>query len=228
MLIGGDVGNSHVEVHALEKVCVRTGPKFRPPEGHTLVIEKALHGLCTSGVRFHAKFAETFHALGFVPTHANPNVGTCNTEGCFKCVVACINSALTALKDPNAFRKESQSDPWSCRLGNIEEPKRHLGGDFLLDEDEAFCCGAQTCMSCIIDAHKRLLGKQPNEVHAPLGKDDKPESDDTPLLGPDGVKLSRALIGATQWLIMLSQFDVAHATMFLGHFCVAPHKGHLE
>ena len=56
------------------------------------------------------------------------------------------------------------------------------------------------------------------ESYAPLDKDDKPELDDTPLLGPDGVKHFQMLIGATQWLIMLSRFDIVHAIICLGCF----------
>ena len=73
-----------------------------------------------------------------------------------------------------------------------------------------------------------MFGEQPKEVHSPLDKDDKPELDDTLMLGPDGVKRFQMLIGATQWLIMLSQFDNAHAIMSLGCFCAVPYEGHME
>ena len=54
-LTGGDVGNAYLKAHTTEKVCVRAGPEFGPLEGHLLVIKKALHGLRTSGARFHVK-----------------------------------------------------------------------------------------------------------------------------------------------------------------------------
>ena len=72
-LTGGDVGNAYLEACTTEKVCVHAGPKFGPLEGHLLVIEKALYGLRTSGARFHAKFADTLRAMGFMPTYADPN-----------------------------------------------------------------------------------------------------------------------------------------------------------
>ena len=68
-LTGSDVRNHYLEAHTLERVCVNAGPKFGLLEGHSLVIEKAFYGSHTSGARFHAKFADTLHALGFVPTH---------------------------------------------------------------------------------------------------------------------------------------------------------------
>ena len=42
-----------------------------------------------------------------------------------------------------------------------------------------------------METYKELFGKQPKEAHAPLDKDDKPELDDAPLLGPDSVKRFR-------------------------------------
>ena len=83
-------------------------------------------------------------------------------------------------------------------------------------------------MRCLINACKELFGEQPKEAHSPLDKDDKPELDDTPLLGPDGIKHFQMLIGAAQWLITLSQFDIAHGIMSLGRFHAVPHEGHME
>ena len=79
-----------------------------------------------------------------------------------------------------------------------------------------------------METYKELFGEQPKEVHALMDKDDKPELDDTPLLGPDGVKHFQTLIGATQWLITLSRFDIAHVIMSLGCFRAAPREGHME
>ena len=97
-----------------------------------------------------------------------------------------------------------------------------------VNKDGALCCGTQTYMRCLIDTHMELFSEQPKEVHSPLDKDDKPELDDTPLLGPDSIKHFQTLIGATQWLITLSQFDIAHMIMSLGCFRAAPCEGHME
>ena len=83
-------------------------------------------------------------------------------------------------------------------------------------------------MSRLVDTCEELFGEQPKKAHSPLDKDDNPELDDTPLLGPDGIKHFQTLIGAAQWLITLSQFNVAHAIMFLGCFCAMPREGHME
>ena len=214
--------------HIHKKVCVHAGPEFGPLEGHLLVIKKALCGLCTSGARFHAKFADALRVLDFTPTYADPNIWTHDAGDCHECVVVYVDDALTALKDPDSFHKELQSDLWNHKLKNIEEPKHHLDSDFFRDEHRTLCHSAQTYMRSLVDMHKELFGEQPKEVHFLLDKNDKPELDDTPLLGPDGIKCFQTLFGAAQWLITLSRFDIAHAIMSLGCFHAMPGEGHLE
>ena len=80
----------------------------------------------------------------------------------------------------------------------------------------------------MIDNCKLMFREQPTEFHAPMDKDDKPELDESPLLGPDGVQQFQSVIGAMQWLITLCRFDIGHAVMSLGRFRTAPRIGHLE
>ena len=63
------------------------------------------------GTRFHTNFADELHSLGFMPAHADPNVWARDAGGCHKCVVVHVDDALTALKDPDMFHKEQQSNP---------------------------------------------------------------------------------------------------------------------
>ena len=108
------------------------------------MIDKALYGLQTSGARFHAKFADTLHALGFAPTYANPDVWNRDAGDVHEYVVVYVDDILTALKNPDKFYSQLQSDPWNYNLKNVEEPRYHLGGDFFRDKDGTLCCGAQT------------------------------------------------------------------------------------
>ncbi len=229
-LTGGDVGNAYLEAYTTEKVCFRAGKEFAPfgLEGHMLVVEKALYGLRTSGARFHAKFADTLRTLGFKPTYADPDVWYRDAGNCYEYVVVYVDDILTALKDPDKFYKALQSDPWNYKLKNVEEPKYHLGGDFFRDKDGTLCYGAQTYIKRLVDTYKQLFGEMPTELHAPMDKADKPELDDTPLLGPDGVAQFQSLIGACQWLITLSRFDIGQTVMSLGRFRHAPRVGHLD
>ena len=143
-------------------------------------------------------------------------------------MVVYADDILTALKDPKKFYDALQSDPWNYKLKNVEEPKYHLGGDFFRDKDGTLCYGAQTYVKRLVDSYKLLFGEPPTTQFAPMDKDDKPELDDSDLLGPDGIEKYQSLIGACQWMITLCRFNIAQAVMSLGRFRVAPRVGHLD
>ena len=62
---GADVGNAYLEAHTKEKGYIIAGKGFGKLEGHTLVINKALYGLKSSGLRWHEKFSDTLRDMGF-------------------------------------------------------------------------------------------------------------------------------------------------------------------
>ena len=113
-------------------------------------------------------------------------------------MVVYVDDIFTALKNPKEFYDTLQADPWNYKLKNVEEPKYHLGGDFFHDKDGTYCCGVQTYSKWLVDNYKFMFGELPTEYHAPMDKDDKPELDDAPLLGPDGTQHFQSLIGAVQ------------------------------
>ena len=54
-----DMGNASLEALTKEKVYILVGPEFGNLEGQILVINKAIYGLRSSGVRWHEKLADT-------------------------------------------------------------------------------------------------------------------------------------------------------------------------
>ena len=227
-ITGGDVGNAYLEAYTKEKVCFRAGREFGELEGHLFIIDKALCGLRTSGARFHAKFADTLRQLGFKPTYADPDVWYRDAGDCYEYVVVYVDDIMTALKNPKEFYDKLSKAPFKYKLKNVEEPTYHLGGDFFRDADGTYAYGAQTYAKRLIETYKLLFGELPQEQHSPLAKEDHPELDDSPLLGPDGVQKYQSLMGAVQWMVTLCRFDIAQAVMSLGRFRAAPREGHLE
>ena len=71
-----DVGNAYLEAYTKEKVYFEAGPEFRAfgLEGYTMVINKALYGLKTSGKRYNERFADTMRSDGFSPCRADTDV----------------------------------------------------------------------------------------------------------------------------------------------------------
>ena len=43
-------------------------------EGHLLIINKALYGLRSSGLRWHEKLADTLRDIGFLPSQADEDI----------------------------------------------------------------------------------------------------------------------------------------------------------
>jgi Reverse transcriptase (RNA-dependent DNA polymerase) len=64
-LWGTDIGNAYLEVTTKECLYIVGGSEFGELEGHTLVINKALYGLRSSGLCWHQHFADVLHSLGF-------------------------------------------------------------------------------------------------------------------------------------------------------------------
>ena len=69
-----DIGNAYLEAHTKEKVCFIAGKEFGELEGHLLIIDKALYGLRTSGLRWHDKFADCLNEMGFTVSKAEPDI----------------------------------------------------------------------------------------------------------------------------------------------------------
>ena len=80
----------------------------------------------------------------------------------------------------------------------------------------------------MIENYKLMFGELPTKHNVPMEKDDKPELDDSPLEGPEGIQQFQTLLGAVQWMISLCRFDVLQVIMSLSHFRAAPREGHLE
>jgi hypothetical protein len=69
-----DIGNAYLEAKTKEKLVIVAGPEFGKLQGHMLVIQRALYGLRTSGLRWHERFSQVLCDLGFFPCKAEPGV----------------------------------------------------------------------------------------------------------------------------------------------------------
>ena len=56
---GTDISSAYLEAFTKEKLFVKAGPEFGDQEGHILLVEKALYGLRTSGVRWHERLTNS-------------------------------------------------------------------------------------------------------------------------------------------------------------------------
>jgi hypothetical protein len=70
----GDVSLAFVNAFTDELVYAIAGPEFGEHEGKTVIIRKALYGLCTSAERWHSHFVDTLQSLGFKQTRFDKDV----------------------------------------------------------------------------------------------------------------------------------------------------------
>ena len=54
-----------------EKVHIKAGKEFGEYAGETLLVDKGIHGLCTSAARFHEALSEKLRNMGFRPSEAD-------------------------------------------------------------------------------------------------------------------------------------------------------------
>ena len=73
-LWGADVGYAYLLAKTQEKVYIIAGPEFGDIQGHTLIVDKALYGLRSSGLRWHERMADILRDLGFFPSKADSDI----------------------------------------------------------------------------------------------------------------------------------------------------------
>src|SRR6056300_413537 len=104
-LWGADVGNAYLEAETKEKVFIVAGKEFGDRAGHILIIKKALYGLKTSGKRYHEKFSDCMHELGFKQCKADTDVWMQPTKdkSSYEYVATYVNDLMIAMKDAKSF-----------------------------------------------------------------------------------------------------------------------------
>ena len=84
-------------------------------------------------------FMDTMRHLGFKLSYANPDVWYCDARDCYKYVCIYVDELYVAMKDPNTFMKQLQSNPWNYMLKGVGLPKYHLDRDFFCDSNGTLC-----------------------------------------------------------------------------------------
>jgi Reverse transcriptase (RNA-dependent DNA polymerase) len=104
-LWGADVENAYLEAKTKEKVYIVGGPEFGELEGHTLIVDKALYGLRSSGLRLHERLADILRSMGSTPCKAEADIWMRENDGVYEYVAVYINDLLIAARDPEGIVK---------------------------------------------------------------------------------------------------------------------------
>jgi Reverse transcriptase (RNA-dependent DNA polymerase) len=226
-LWGTNVGNTYLEATTKERVYIVGGSEFGDLEGHTLVIQKALYGLRSSGLCWHQRFADVLQSLGFKQCKSEGDIWLRLNGDIYEYIAVYVDDLLIAAKDPLAITK-CLEESHMFKFKGTGPLKYHLGCDYFKDDTGTLYFGPRKYIEKMMDQYEQLIGMKPNEYTSPLEKSDHPEIDTTDELDQTGIKTYQSMIGSLQWAISLGRFDIQTATMTMSRFRTAPRKGHLE
>jgi hypothetical protein len=226
-LMVGDISSAYLEAFTLEKVTFIAGPEFGPLAGHLLIIVRALYGLRTSGARWHDRYADVMHLMGFSPCKADPDVWMRDCTTHYEYVLVYVDDIMFIGKEPQKFF-DSLINDHGFKLKGVGIPKYHLGGDFYRDSDGTLAWGAHSYVSKMLTNYETMFGSKPKEFATPMIEKDHPEIDTSDLLDALGIKQYQSLIGALQWLVTLGRFDIHLGVATMSSYRCAPRQGHLE
>ena len=225
-----DIGNAYLEATTQEKLVIIAGPEFKELQGHVLVIQKALYGLRSSGLRWHQRFAAVLKELGFEPCKAEPDIWLRASEdgSHYEYVAVYVDDLMIAMKNPQAFVDLLQKN-YKFKLKGTGTIEYHIGMDFFRDEDGVLCTSPRKYIEKMMDTYKRMFGEKPStKCQSPIEYGDHPELDTSEFLDQEGITQYQSLIGTLQWIVSIGRFDVQTAVMTLSSFRAQPRRGHLE
>ena len=226
-LWGADVGNAYLEAKTKEKVYIIAGGEFGALEGHTLLIDKALYGLRSSGLCWHQRFSDVMRSMGFFQSKAEGDIWMRACDDHYEYVAVYVDDLLIASKDPESITNALQ-EIHKFKLKGVGPLSYHLGCDYFQDKDGTLCFGPRKYISKMQEQFEVMFGCKAKEYTSPLEKGDHPETDTSEELDMEGIKRYQTLIGCLQWAVSLGRFDIHTATMTMSRFRVAPRQGHLD
>ena len=224
---GTDIGNAYLEAFTKEKVCIIADPEFGELEGHLLLINKALYGLRSSGLRWHERFADTLRDMGFTPSLAEDDIWMRHNGDVYEYIAIYVDDLCIAAKDPKAIT-DLLAEKYKYKLKGTGPLAFHLGCNFFRDESDTLCFAPKKYIDKILDAYKHMFGENPKPVTTPLEKGDHPELDTGDELDEEGIKKYQSLIGSLQWAVTLGRLDIMTSVMSLSSFRACPREGHLR
>lgn len=224
-----DIGNAYLESYTKEKVYIIAGPEFAPfnLQGHVLLIDRALYGLKSSGIRWWERLAEVLLGLGFVPSRAEPDIWFRRVDDHYEYICVYVNDLIICSKFPQRIA-DALIHGHSFSLKGTGPIHYHLGCDYFRDPDGTLCYGPRRYIDKMVADFERMFKERPRPYSSPLERGDHPEADVSELLDIEGIKQYQSLIGSAQWAVQLGRIDVTTAVMTMSSFRAAPRLGHLN
>ena len=202
-------------------------------------VERALHGLRSSGASWRQMMCNTPPDMGFFESKADSDVcmrASVDSEGdkVWECVLCHVDDILAIAHKAKEIVEEIGR---RFEIKDLEQPQLHLGAQVgkqqLDDGTEAWCMSADKCVAGALltlqglfdeDGFDRTIRK----AKTPLPTGWKPELDISEELSDSMTSRHRQLIGILRWAVELGRLDIHHEVSILSQFQASPREGHLE
>ena len=227
-ICAADVGSAYLEAYTREKLFIIGGPEFKELEGHTLLIDKALYGLRTSGGRWAERLADVLLRLGWNQTKVDAAIWIKDMGTHYEYICVWVDDLLFMSRDPMSIIEELKKE---FTLKGVGKPEYFLGADmkYVEEPEKVFTMGSSTYVKKILGQFEKLMGyPPPRKVNTPLEPRDHPELDETESIGEELKRKYWSLIGMLQWAVTLGRMDIHCAVMTMGRFRMQPRVGHLK
>jgi hypothetical protein len=192
-----------------------------------MLVKKALYGLKSSGAAFRAFLAETLDAMGYRPTHADPDVwmrpaAKPNGFECYEHILCYIDDVLCMSDDAAKSMKRIQAD-FKLKDDKIEEPDACLGATLakmtLADGTACWSMSPEQCCEAAVSNVEEDLAKSgkrlPSKCVTPFSSKHAPWLEESPELKADGVQRHQELIGQLRWAVEIGRVDILLETSLL-------------
>ena len=84
------------------------GPEFSHLAGHNYIIDKALYGLRSSGLRSHECLSTELRQFGFRRSRVDPDVWMRDLNNMWELIVVYVDDIIAAMNNPQSFFDELQ------------------------------------------------------------------------------------------------------------------------
>ena len=108
-----DIGNAYLHAKTGEKLYTILGEESGSLSGVVIVFDKGLHGLRSSGVRFHKHLSDILKKMDFKPSKAEPDLWLKDCGTHYEYIARCVDDILILSKEPQEPSYISITRSWS-------------------------------------------------------------------------------------------------------------------
>ena len=231
-----DIQNTYLTADCREKIWTHAGPEFGSESGSIMIVKKALYGLKGSGAAFRAHLAEKLHDIGFIPTHADPDVWRRpgvkpDSFEYYEYILCYVDDQLAISHDAEKVLKSVQ-DTFKFKDDKIDKPDVYLRAQLdkmSVDGFEGWTMSSEKYVKAAIENIEQMLAESnPIKCRTPLSSGYRPELDTSPELKAEGLQRYQELIGILRWAVELGRVNILLETSLISTHLALPRQGHLE